>query len=157
MGLVLFIVFWAFQAGYFNSLGATAWFLGAIIFAVLLFVIVKIVMPKPPQEMQQIWMFAIILAVISTFVASYLGPYLNAVIPADPSALTPILLSWWLVIFGSVMFATGWTSKNNSALIIGLIWLLGSVHFGWTGPNSWLHFAFLVGLPYVAWGLVAKK
>lgn len=161
MGIVLFIVFWAFQGGYFNSLGAAAWFVGSIIFVVILWVIGKFAMPNPSAEIKDLWMFVTIFAIVATFMISFTGPYLGAVLPADPSQLTPLVLSFWLIIFGGALFVTGHADQKwNVTAVIGLIWLFSSLHFVTavsTGPNSYLHFGLITGLSFIIGGIVAKQ
>lgn len=162
LGVVLFLVFWAFQAGYFDVLGTAAWFVGVIIFSGILWAIGKGVMPKPPEQIKRVWMFATVFAVVATFVISFLGPYIGAVFPPgfNPSQVTPLVLSFWLIIFGGAMFATGWQTKWGVTTLVGIIWLFSAMHFVTavsTGPNSYLHFALLAGFPFIIWGLMAKK
>ncbi len=151
MGLVLLLVFWAFQQGYVSALGQWEWLAGAAVFAVLLYAIGKIVMPKASAEMQEIWMFAIGVALLSTIIVS--------VMAGGQAAIAPIVISWWLIVFGAAMFATGWAGKQNGALMIGLFWLIGSTHFlsAVVAGVAYLHFGLLTGVPYIIWGLVTKK
>jgi len=151
LGLVLFIAFWAFQQGYLSALGQWEWLAAGVVFIVLLWIIGKVVMPKPSAEMQEIWMFAIGVVLLSTIITSYLA--------GGNVAVAPIVLSWWLIVFGAAMFATGWAGKQNGALMIGLFWLLGSVHFlaAAVAPVAYLHFGLLTGVPYIIWGLVTRK
>ena len=159
LGVVLFVVFWAYQAGYAAALGMHAWFVGAIVFVVLLWAIAYSVMPKqPPAEVKQFWMLVSAFAIVSSFMISYLGPSLGAVLPGSMSALTPLVLSFWLVVFGSAMAVGGFMSKNMTQAWIGVFWLFSSMHLALsTGPNSYLHFALVVGLPHVLDGLIRKK
>lgn len=163
LGVVLFVVFWAYQAGYANALGMHAWFVGSIIFVVLLWAIAYSVMPKkPPAEVRQFWMLVSAFAIVATFMVSYLGPSLGAVFPAGftPAMWTPMVLSFWLVVFGSAMAVGGFMSKNMTQAWIGVFWLFSALHFVTavgTGPNSYLHFALVVGLPHVLDGLIRKK
>ena len=161
-GIVLFVVFWAFQAGYFDALATTAWLVGLVIFIGVQWFIGKTLMPKPSADMKMLWMFAFAFAIVAQVMISYFGPYLGAVFPPGftPSMLTPLLLSFWLIIFGGTMFIGGWFSKNSLAALIGVIWLLSSTHFVGvvsTGPNSWLHFGLLVSLPFILMGIMMKK
>ena len=162
MGIVIFLVFWAFQNGYFNALGSAAWFVGIIIFSVLLFIIGKLVMPKPDPMINAVWMFSMAFAIVGTFIISFLGPSLGAVIPAGatPAQLTPLVLSFWLVLFGAALFVTGQEAKKPMTTLFGVIWLFSALHFVTavgTGPNSYLHFGFITGLSYILGGLLYKK
>ena len=162
LGVVLLIVFWAFQAHYFDNLGTSSWVVGAIIFSVVLWLIGKGVMPKAPAEQKELWMFTIAFAVVATAMIAYGGPYLGAVFPANftPSMLTPLILSFWLIVFGGAMLVQGWQAKWGVTILTGLIWLISSVHFVSnlsTGPNSYLHFGLLVSLPFIIYGLIQKK
>ncbi len=162
LGIVLFIVFWGFQNGYANSLGTSAWFAGSIIFVIILWLIGKSSMSKPSAEMKELWMFTIAFAIVTTFIVSYLGPYFGVVFPANftPAMLTPLVLSIWLIVFGGAMLITGWQSKMGVTTLIGIIWLFSALHFVTavsTGPNSYLHFGLITGLPYILSGLLAKK
>lgn len=151
LGLVLFIVFWAFQAGYVSALGQWQWLAGVVVFAVILYIIGKVVMPKPSAEMQQIWQFAIGVTILSTIITT--------VLTGGQAAVAPIVISWWLIVFGAALFATGWSAKQNGALMIGLFWLIGSTHFlsSTVAAVAYLHFGLLTGVPYIIWGLIAKK
>ena len=158
LGIVLFAVFWAYQVGYAASLGQHAWFVGSIIFVVLLWAIAYSVMPKKaPAEVMQFWKLVSVFAIVATFMISYLGPWLGAILPASSAALTPLVLGFWLVVFGSAMAVGGFMSKNSIQAWIGVFWLFSSIHFLATGPNSYLHFALVVGLPHVIDGLIRKK
>jgi hypothetical protein len=160
LGIVLFAVFWAFQAGYANSLGASAWFAGSIIFVILLWAIGYSLMPKVSAEAKQFWTFVSAFAIVATFIVSYMGPSLGAVLPANPAALTPLVLSFWLVVFGAAMFVDGHGTKNKVQTWLGVFWLFSALHFVTsvgTGANSYLHFALVVGLPHIIDGLVRKK
>ena len=158
LGVVLFIVFWAFQVGKFNSLGPSAWFLGVIIFAAILWLIGKGAMPKASADMHELWKFTTLLAVVATIFPSYLGPYVGAVFPPGFTAemLTPMVLSLWLVIYGAAMLVTGWQMKWVVTLVTGIFWLFSAVHMTWWGPNAYLHFAVVAGLPFIIYGLIAK-
>ena len=148
LGVVIFLVFWAFQVGYFNSLGTTVWLIG------------KGAMPKASADQKELWMFATLFAIVSTALIAYAGPYLGAVFPAgfDPSSLTPVMLSWWLVIFGGAMLLTGWQMKWSVTTLVGIVWLFSAVHLQLTtGANSYLHFGMVTSLPFILYGLMMKK
>ena len=161
-GIVIFLVFWAFQAkfSYISDLGTTAWFLGAVIFSVLLWFIGKGVMPKPSASQKELWNFTIVFALAVTFIVSFVAPYIpGIVIPSGDviAIVTPILLSLWLVVFGAAMFVTGWETKWGVTLMTGLIWLISSLTWvANAGPNAWLHFAIIAGFPFIIYGLIAK-
>lgn len=161
LGLVIFVVFWAFQNGYAAPLGGAAWLAGVIIFAILLKLIGNGEMPKPPAGVKELWMLATPFVVISTFAISYLGPYLGAVFPAGftPAQLTPLVLSFWLVVYGATMFVMGQQEKMGVPTLIGVIWLFSALHFVTavgTGPNSYIHFGLVTGLPFILAGLMKK-
>ena len=162
LGIILFGVFWAYQMGYTSSLGSSAWFLGAIIFVAVLWVIGKTNMPKSPADIKEVWNVLMLVLLVGTFFMSYLGSYLGAVFPPDvtPAQLTPMVLSFWLVIVGAALFVTGWKTQNGLATAIAVFWLFSALHFVTavsTGPNSYLHFGFVVGMPYIIHGLIRKK
>ena len=160
LGLVLFVVFWGFQNNYAAPLGSAAWLAGSIVFVVILWLIGSGMMPKPPQEVKELWMLATSFLILSTFAISFLGPYLGAVLPSSPAQLTPLVLSFWLVVYGAAMFVMGMQGKMNVSALIGVIWLFSALHFVTavgTGPNSYLHFGLVTGLPFILAGLMAKK
>ena len=161
LGIAILLVFWAYQNGYANSLGTTGWFVGIIIFTLLLWSVGKVAMPKQPAEQKELWMFASAFAIVSTFVISFLGPMLGAVFPPNfsPSQLTPLVLSLWLMVYGGAMFVGGWQMKNGIPALIGVIWLFSALHFVTavgTGPNSYLHFGLVTGLAVILAGLLRK-
>ena len=158
-GLALFAVFWAFHAGYAAPLGMHTLFAGSVIFVILLWGIGFALMPKkkPPVEVMQFWKFVTVFAVVATFIITYLGPYLGAVPPVSSAALTPLVLSFWLIVFGSALFVGGHTSKNHIEMWTGAFWLFSSIHILAIGPNVYLHFALVVGIPHVIDGLIRKK
>lgn len=160
-GIILFVVFWAFQAGYVAFLGPAAWFVGVIIFIIVICSFC-VGMPKQDAEVKQVCYFTGAFALIVTFMFSFLGPSLGMVIPAgfDPSMLTPMILSIWLVIFGSGFLYTGFKLKEGIPTIIGLIWLFSAIHFVSalsTGPNSYLHFGTITGISILVYGLIQKR
>ena len=160
LGIVLFIVFWVFQAGYLNGLGTTSWLIGAIVFSVILFLIGKSVMPKSNEKQRMLWNFTIGVALLVTLFVAYVAPYVpGIVIPSGDilTIVTPILLSLWLVLFGGAMFITGWEMKWNITLLIGVIWLFSAITWVLNaGPNAYLHFAIVTSFPYIIAGLLAK-
>lgn len=162
LGVVLAVVFWVYQMGYLNSLGTTAWFLASIILVAVFWMIGKAMMPKPSASQKEFWMFVSAFVIVFTFIISYLGPYLGAVLPtteAGAAAFGQLVLSFWLIVFGAGMFASGWEMKQNFMLWTGLFWLFSAMHFVTSinaGPNSYLHFGLVVGLPFIIYGLVTK-
>ncbi len=159
LGVVLFVVFWAFQIGVFNPLDTSAWVVGVIIVSVALWLIGRGVLPaKQEPEVVEVWKLTTIFAVVSTILIAYTGPDIGAVFPPGFSSaqLTPIVLSFWLIVFGAATFVTGWTMKWGATTALGVIWLFSSTHFLATGPNSYLHFGLLVGVPFIIYGLITK-
>lgn len=158
-GVVIFLVFWAFQAGYVSGLGNAAWFVGVIIFSVLLMLIGKAVMPKPSAEQKMLWNFATGLAVVLTALMSFAAPFIGVVFPPnfDPSQLTPLVLSSWLIVFGGALFAGSFQGRNLIGLLTSIFWLFSSIHLLSLGPNSYIHFAVVASIPMILNGLLMKK
>ena len=159
MGVVFFLIFWAFHAGYFNVLGAWSLFLGALIFAFLPWLFEMGSKQKPPENMKQMWMFATLFVVVVTFIGSFLMPYLGAVIPTGTD-VTPVFLSMWLVIFGGAGLLHGIVQKQYVWSVIGLVWMVTAIQFSMSGlfaSNAYLHFALIVGLSFALAGIVTKK
>ena len=161
LGLVLFVVFWAFQAGYLSILGAFSWLAGLIIFIVILCLWCT-GMASKDSDVMQLCTFVSVFALIVTILISFFGPTLGAVFPPgfEPSAFTPMMLSFWLVVFGGAVLITGIKKKDSIFSVIGLIWLFSAVHFVAalsTGPNSYLHFGVITGFSILVHGLVMKK
>ncbi|MBI4021644.1 MAG: hypothetical protein HY369_05360 [Candidatus Aenigmarchaeota archaeon] len=159
IGIVMFILFWAYQAGYAASLGPAAWFVAALVFSVLLMAMGKTSMEKPQPDIKSAWQFSIAFVLISTLIISFAGQSLGAVVPADPSAWTPMLLSFWLVVFGGAMLVTGWKIDSPLTTLVGIIWLFSALHFVTavgTGANSYLHFGLVTGLTTILAGLFGK-
>ena len=151
-GLVLLIVFLLFQFGVFNPLGPSAWVLGVIVLSVVFFLMGKVTMPKrQPPQLVEVWQFAIAFAVIATVIIAYASPLMPAMMSASMPNLTPLVLGLWLVIFGAATFVTGWTEKWGVTTVVGIIWLFSAFH-----TVSYLDFAFLVGLPFIIYGLTSK-
>jgi len=152
-GLALLIVFWAFQVGYFNSLGMTVWLVAVIIFSVVLWLIGKSTMPKQSAEMKELWMFTFAFVLLATVIISYGAGY---IVPAFSSSA---LVSAWLIIFGGAMFITGWQSKRSIAALIGVIWLFSSVitFTSSGGLYSFMMFGLVTGLPFLINGLIKKR
>ena len=160
LGLLLIIVFWIFQMGYISNMGTIQWFLSAVAFVAITMVLGKTVMPKPSASMKHLWnvatVFLLLIAVVASFVPmSLLGVSLPA--NTSPSMFVGLFLSTWLIIYGAAMFLTGNEIKDNVSSMIGIVWLLGSVHLALvTGSNSYMHFGLLTGLPILLTGLLKK-
>ncbi len=156
-GVLTFVVFWAFQAGYFNFLGPTSWFLSAVAFIVLLWLIGQSY-GKEFSSNKILWNYAIGFALVVALLVSYAAPYIpGIVLPPDSSIVPPILLSFWLVLFGATMFVGAWNSKIPLMMLTGVIWLFSS--FTWvlnSGPNAYLHFAIVASLPFILTGFLEK-
>ena len=162
LSIVLIAIFVAFQMGYAAPLGPATWFVGAIVFSVILMLMGKTAMAKSTPNIKSVWMLATIFVIAITFIISFLGPYVGAVFPPgfDPASLTPLVLSMWLIVFGGAMFVTGMEMKMAPATLIGIIWIFSAMHLVTVtaaGPNSYLHFAFVTGLPMLIASFVVNK
>ncbi len=161
LGVVLFAVFLAFQMRFFEVLGPTAWVVGVIVFAGILWLIGKGAMPKRmPPDLAELWNFTTAFAIVSTLLIAYAGPLLGAVMPSGfgMTQLTPFVLGGWLIVFGAAMFVTGWSTKWGVTTAVGVIWVFSSIHLVVSGgPNSYLFFAVVVGLPFIIYGLLTKR
>ena len=163
LGVVLFVVFWAIQAKYIN-LGYSTWFVGSVIFVALLWAIGKTMQKQPTESQKMMWSYSIAFVLIVTAMVSYLAPtipgVLGIVLPpgGDLSVLTPILLSFWLVLFGATKFVSGTERKDSITQMTGIIWLFSAITWVLNaGPNAYLHFAIVASLPFIINGLLAKK
>jgi len=158
LGIVLLLVFWAFQKGYLDSLGTAAWFVGAVIFVVILWLIgMSMMSEKMTADQMQLWTFATVFGLVFTFILSFLAAPLGAVFPANftPATLTPLVLSLWLVVFGGAFAVGGRMTGRPVILLIGLIWLFSAVHLQMsTMANSYLHFGLVTGLVFIIDGLM---
>ena len=160
LGVVLLLVFWAFQAGYANILGPAMWFVGALIFVAVMFLIGQGAMKNPSAEMKELWTFTYVFALVAVAIFSFVPPgVLGITVPAgfSPSALTPYILSVLLAIFGGAMFVTGWLEKWNVTLLTGIVWLFVATHLYTLTFNAYIHFAFTISLPFIIYGLISKK
>ncbi len=158
LGIVLFAVFWAFQAGVFNMLGPVAWLLGVIIFSVILWLIGRVSMPRrSPPQLMELWQFTTLFAIVSTAIVSLGYPLLGSMMPSGVSMtqFTSFVLGFWLIIFGAAMFVTGWTTKWAVTITVGIIWAFSSVYFA-TGLPGYFNFALVAGLPFIIYGLITK-
>ncbi len=160
-GIVLFIIFWAFQAGYAGGLGTVAWFLGAILFIAFLWLYGKAVVPKWNTDQTKLWTFSVGVVLIGTIFPTFLTPYIPGIVlpPGEFSVIVPpILLSFWLVVFGGAMFVAGSDMKNSIVTLTGIIWLFTSITFVLNaGPNAFMHFAIVTSLPFILSGVVSKN
>lgn len=148
LGIVLFLIFWAFSAGYVDSLGNIAWFVGALVISFLpwLFEMGR-KGPKPPEQIKNLWMFASIFVVVTTFILSFLGSYVGF------DASTSIVVSLWLIVFGGGWLLHGWFLKQGVPALLGVIWIFSAV----IGLTSYSQFALIVLISFVLNGLFAKK
>ena len=157
LGIIIFIVFWAFQKGFLDSLGTAAWFVGAVIFVILLYLVGMATMPKATPEQKQLWMFVSAFGLVVTFILSFLAAPLGGVFQPTftPAVLTPFVLSFWLVVFGGAFVVGGRMIGRSITLMIGVIWLFSAVHLQLTtGANSYLHFGLVTGLSSILEGLM---
>jgi len=153
LGVVLLIIFWAFQAGYLDALGTTSWVVGVVLFGLVLWLIGKEAMPKQPESMKELWMFTFVFAIVATAIMAWGTPYLGT-----PSSAMPI--SAWLVLFGGAMLLTGLHAKMEVTSLVGILWLFASIMFVTSfmgGSYSFIDFGLLVGLPFVIYGIMSKK
>lgn len=154
LGIVLFLIFWGFQAGYLDFLGNIAWFVGALVISLLPWAFeMGRRGPKPPEQVKQLWMFASAFVIVSVFIASFLAPSLGL----DVS--TPKILSIFLIIFGGGWLLHGWFQKQGIPALIGIIWIFSTLHFvaSPNDPNSYIYFALVVGISFVLNGVFTKK
>lgn len=158
LGVVLFIAFLAFQAGIFNVLGTVAWILGVVIFAVVLWLIGKGVMPRRmPPALAELWTFAYAFAIVVTVIVSLGYSMLSPLMPSITMAqFGSNLLAFWLIVFGAAMVITGWTAKWGVTTAVGVIWLFSSIYFI-TAGFGYLYFALDAGFPFIIYGLIAKS
>ncbi len=154
LGFVLLAVFLLFQLGVFKLLGASAWVLGVIVLSAVFWLIGRVSMPKrQPPELVEVWKFATIFAVVATIIIAYGSQFIvTAMMQPGMSDFTSLVLGLWLVIFGAATFVTGWTEKWGVTTAVGIIWLFSAFH-----TVSYLDFAFLVGLPFIIYGLISKS
>jgi hypothetical protein len=148
LGIVLFLIFWAFAAGYFEFLGNIAWFVGALFISFLpwLFEMGR-KGPKPPQQIKDLWMFATVFLVVATFILSFAGSFIG--VTADTSTV----VSLWLIIFGGGWIMHGWLTKHGISGLLGIIWIF-AVLIGFT---SYSQLALILLLTFVLNGVFAKK
>jgi hypothetical protein len=158
LGVVQVLVFFAFQAGVFNSLQYTAWLLGVIIFSVILYLIGRVSMPRrTPPMLEELWKFTIVLAVVLTAIYSLGAPFMASMMPSEMSMaqVTSLTLGFWLVIFGAAMFVTGWTVKWGVTTAVGIVWVFSGVVFA-AVTSTYFDFALITGFPFIIYGLITK-
>ena len=160
LGIILVLVYWAFQAGYLGFLGTAAWFLAVLLFLIINYPIGSINMPKPSADQKLVWSYVYAFALIIALIVSFVPPSaLGAVVPPgfQPWQLTSILLSFVLVLFGAAMFVGGQGLKESISPVTGIIWLFGAITFVLNaGANAYLHFGLITGLPFFIHGLLKK-
>ncbi len=159
LGIVLFLIFWAFQAGYLDVLGTAGWFVGAIIFVGILWAIGRSKMQKPQQDVKATWNFAVVLALVVTFLISIVGSWATDLVPAGLSSaqVGSMTMGFWLIVFGGAMFVTGWVTKMGVASVIGILWLFSSLYFTLTGAGTYVQFGMVTALPFIIGGILTKK
>lgn len=161
MGIIILLVFWAFQAGYVSSLGPAEWFAGAVVLSILLAITSKVAMPKAEPAVMQLWQFAIAFVIVLAAIMSFGMTALGASIPAGTSAssFTAIAVSMWLIVFGATMVATGSEAKKPHAKLIGFLWLfaaLPTIISPLAAANAYLHLGVVVGLSAILAGIFIK-
>jgi hypothetical protein len=149
LGVVLFIIFWAFQAGYLNGLGTTSWVIGVILFGLVLWLIGKGAMPRQPESMKELWMFTYVFAVVLTAIFAWGGAYMGQTMSAS------MVLSAWLMLFGGAMLLTGMFAKMQVTFLVGIIWLFSAIML--SAALDFLSFGLLAGLPFIIYGIMSKK
>lgn len=157
LGIVLLLVFWAFQMGFFSSLGTAGWFLAAVIFVGIVWAIGKGVMPKPSATQKELWMFVSIVALVLTALIAFVPPSLLGVTSPPPvDQRGAIVLTLLLTLFGAAMLVTGWEMKWNVTMLVGVFWLFVATHLYTLAPVAWIHFGVITSLPFIIYGLMRK-
>lgn len=159
LGIVLMLIFLAMQANWI-ALGPLNLLLGAIVFVAVIYLIGRGVMPKPSADMKEMWMFSSALLLALTVLALFAIPYLpGVVLPSDMAAFAALIMRLWLFIYGAAMFITGWSEKWHATTLVGIFWLFGAfdLSLSFVAQNGYLHFAFIVGIPLIIYGLMSKK
>jgi hypothetical protein len=150
LGVVLFLIFWVFHAGYLNSLGTTSWVLGVVVFGLILWLIGKESMPKQPEDMKELWMFTMAFAVVVTAVMAWGTSFFGLI------ALTAgMVMSAWLLLFGGAMILAGRYAKMEVTTLVGIIWLFSALLVG--SMMNFMTFGLLVGLPFIIYGIMSKE
>jgi len=157
LGVVLLLVFWAFQMGFFSSLGTAGWFLAAVIFVGIMWAIGKGVMPNPSAAQKELWMFVSIFALVLSALFSFVPPSLLGVTSPPPvDQIGALFLTSLLILFGAAMFVTGWEMKWNVTMVVGLLWVFVATHLYTLAPVAWIHFGVVTSLPFIVYGLIRK-
>lgn len=159
LGVVLVLFFWAMQAKYID-LGPLNWVLGGVVLVVVFYLIGKGVMPKPSEEIKELRMFLYALVIVFSVLCAF-GPAFipGVVLPPAGFDMSPLIIGMWLMLFGAYMFVIGWLQRWAVTSLVGVFWLFSAFQFvsavSW-GPNSWIHFGLVVGLPFIIYGLIKK-
>lgn len=158
LGIVLFLVFLGFQLGFVDILGPVTWLVGVIVFAVILYLIGRVSMPRRgPPQIEELWKFTVGFAVVVTGIYALGAPFLTSMMPAGMSMnqVTSLVLGFWLIVFGAAMFVTGWTAKWGVTTAVGIIWAFSALFFA-TGTGNYFDFGLLSGFPFIIYGLITK-
>lgn len=157
LGVILLLVFWAFQLGYFSSLGTASWFLAAVVFAGIMWAIGKGAMPKSSESQKELWMFVSISALVLAALFAFVPPSLLGVTnPPSVDQIAAIFLTILLTLFGAAMFVTGWEMKWNVTMVVGLFWMVVATHLYTLVPAAWIHFGVVTAIPFIIYGLIKK-
>lgn len=157
LGIVLFLVFWAFQSGYLSPLGTASWFLAAAVVVLITWAIGMGVMPKPTAEQKELWYLAYALILVIAAVGSFVPPsFLGVATPPSADQFTALLLTLYLIILGGAMFVTGYEMKWGVTLFTGIFWLFAATHLYVLTNVSYIHFGVIVSLPFILYGLLRK-
>lgn len=160
LGVVQFLVFLAFQFGVLNVLGSIAWLVGVIVFAVILYLIGRVSMPRRgPPQIEELWRFTVGFAVVLTAIYALGAPFLGAMMPSGMSItqVTSLVLGFWLIVFGAAMFVTGWTARWGVTTAVGIIWAFSAMFFATAvAVGNYFDFALLTGFPFIIYGLITK-
>lgn len=140
-------------------LGPVAWLLGVIVFAVILYLIGRVSMPRrAPPQLMELWQFATVFAIVVTAILALAYPFLGSMMPSAVSMgqFTSYILGSWLIVFGAAMFVTGWTAKWVVTTTVGIVWVFSAVFFAVTQPG-YFDFGILTGFPFIIYGLMTKS
>ncbi len=139
----------------FAGLSATYWwFIGIIVFSVLLGLIGKSNMPRASAETANLWKLAYAYAILITAVVSFGGLIISGYITPDPAHV----VAYWFVVFGAAMFATGHAEKKSVPIVIGIIWVFSALFLA--AYSSGFHYGYaglVFGLPFIIDSFLGKN